>query len=97
MPETHDCKEKPPATADDFDVMIEATKEFAHSTAVLTSKVDSPSESSGGVEGGKHAGEADPYEVHCEGGDDDPLNPMSMSKARKWVIVVIVSASSLCV
>lgn len=30
-------------------------------------------------------------------GDDDPMNPRSMSKARKWLVVIIVSASSLCV
>ncbi|ORY17439.1 benomyl/methotrexate resistance protein [Clohesyomyces aquaticus] len=30
-------------------------------------------------------------------GDSDPDNPRSMGKARRWVIVLIVSASSLCV
>ncbi|KAG9577133.1 MFS general substrate transporter, partial [Aureobasidium melanogenum] len=30
-------------------------------------------------------------------GDDDPMNPRSMAYARKWIIVIIVSASSLCV
>ena len=29
--------------------------------------------------------------------DDDPNSPKSMSTARKWMIVVIVSATSLCV
>lgn len=41
--------------------------------------------------------EKDPYEVHWENGDADPLNPRSRSKFRKWVVVIIVSASSLCV
>lgn len=39
----------------------------------------------------------DPFEVHWDGGDRDPMNPRSRSKARKWVVVLIVSASSLCV
>jgi hypothetical protein len=41
--------------------------------------------------------EKDPFEVHWEDGDNDPLNPRSMSFARKWLVVIIVSASSLCV
>ncbi|TVY89136.1 Efflux pump [Lachnellula willkommii] len=41
--------------------------------------------------------EKDPWEVHWDGGDSDPLNPRSFGKARKWVIVIIVSMSSLCV
>lgn len=28
---------------------------------------------------------------------DDPLNPRNMSKARRWLIVIIVSLGSLCV
>ncbi|KAF2654803.1 MFS general substrate transporter [Lophiostoma macrostomum CBS 122681] len=30
-------------------------------------------------------------------GDSDPMNPRSMSKLRRWSIVLIVAASSLCV
>jgi hypothetical protein len=30
-------------------------------------------------------------------GEGDPLNPRSMSMLRRWVIVIIVSSSSLCV
>jgi len=86
--------EKPPPTTDDSDIIIEATKEFAHLTAAQTSKVNPPSESSGVVERGQRVAEADPYEVHWEGEDNDPLNPRSMNEARKWVIV---SASLLCV
>jgi hypothetical protein len=41
--------------------------------------------------------EKDPFEVHWEDGDNDPSNPRSMSLARKWLVVIIVSASSLCV
>jgi hypothetical protein len=41
--------------------------------------------------------EKDPFEVHWDNGDADPMNPRSKSKFRKWVVVIIVSASSLCV
>lgn len=40
---------------------------------------------------------ADPYLVCWEGGDADPMNPRSMTTLRRWCIVLIVSASSLCV
>lgn len=36
------------------------------------------------------------YEVNWDG-ENDPMNPRSMSKARKWLIVWIVSFSSACV
>ncbi|CAD0087715.1 unnamed protein product [Aureobasidium vineae] len=36
------------------------------------------------------------FEVTWDG-DDDPMNPRSMPYVRKWIIVIIVSASSLCV
>ena len=36
------------------------------------------------------------YEVSWDG-EHDPLNPKSMSKARKWLIVAIASTSSTCV
>ena len=36
------------------------------------------------------------FEVDWDG-EDDPMNPKSMKTARKWVIVIIVSMSSLCV
>jgi hypothetical protein len=39
----------------------------------------------------------DPFEVHWDGGDNDLMNPRSLSMARKWVVVLIVSASSMCV
>jgi hypothetical protein len=39
----------------------------------------------------------DPFEVSWEGGESDPMNPRSMSGARKWLVVLIVSASSFCV
>jgi hypothetical protein len=41
-------------------------------------------------------GTADEYLVGWDG-DADPMNPRSMSKLRRWTIVCIVSASSLCV
>jgi hypothetical protein len=37
-----------------------------------------------------------PYLVTWDG-DADPENPRSMSKLRRWIIVLICSASSLCV
>jgi hypothetical protein len=36
------------------------------------------------------------FEVAWDG-DDDPMNPRSMPYARKWIIIIILSASSLCV
>jgi hypothetical protein len=41
--------------------------------------------------------EKDPWEVRWDGGDNDPKNPRSMTMGRRWIIVIIVSASSLCV
>lgn len=42
------------------------------------------------------AGSEKEFEVTWDG-DDDPLNPRSKATARKWLIVLIVSGSSLCV
>jgi hypothetical protein len=50
----------------------------------------------GDVEAGGQV-EKDPFEVHWDGGDSDPMNPRSRSMGRKWLVVLIVSASSLCV
>lgn len=36
------------------------------------------------------------FEVQWDGGSD-PMNPRSRSKARKWLVVILVSMSSLCV
>ena len=36
------------------------------------------------------------FEVRWEG-DDDPSNPVNMKRAKKWTIVLIVSAGSACV
>ena len=47
-------------------------------------------ESKGGKESEKHL-------VVTWDGDYDPMNPRSMGIARKWLIVLIVSTSSLCV
>ena len=58
---------------------------------------DSTEEEGGDAEAGEAPAEKDPFEVHWEGGDSDPMNPRSMKVARKWVVVLIVSASSLCV
>jgi hypothetical protein len=58
---------------------------------------DSSQETIGDVEKAGGQAEKDPFEVHWEGGDSDPMNPRSRSMGRKWLIVIIVSASSLCV
>jgi len=42
-------------------------------------------------------GDRDPWEVTWDNGDLDPMNPRSMAFAKKWAIVIIVSAASLCV
>ncbi|UNI22583.1 hypothetical protein JDV02_008459 [Purpureocillium takamizusanense] len=52
------------------------------------------SENSGG---GRPGSEKDPFEVGWDNGDEDPLCPRSFSKARKWLILFIVSHVSLCV
>lgn len=39
--------------------------------------------------------ERHPYEVQWDGGDSDPMNPRSMSYARKWLIVFVVSLGGL--
>ena len=36
------------------------------------------------------------FEVRWDG-DEDPINPRNMGTARKWMIVLLVSTSSLCV
>lgn len=46
---------------------------------------------------GQAASVKDPFDVKWDNGDNDPMNPRSMSHARKWLVVIIVSASSLCV
>ncbi|GAB0136145.1 hypothetical protein EsDP_00004457 [Epichloe bromicola] len=52
-------------------------------------------------DGGEEAHSAEeakgPFEVGWDGGDDDPSCPRSFSKARKWLITIIVSHVSLCV
>lgn len=48
-----------------------------------------PNKSTGNTDGG-------PFLVQWDG-DADPMNPRSMSKFRRWIIVLIVSSSSLCV
>jgi hypothetical protein len=55
------------------------------------------SDESADVEGGVFREEKDPFEVKWQGGDNDEMNPRSLGLGRKWVVVLIVSASSLCV
>lgn len=40
--------------------------------------------------------EKEQFEVHWDG-EEDPLNPRNMNKARKWTIVLIVSGGATCV
>jgi hypothetical protein len=58
--------------------------------------MDEDTEVGGDVEAAG-AQDKDPFEVRWDDGDNDPMNPRNMSMARKWVVVLIVSASSLCV
>jgi hypothetical protein len=58
---------------------------------------DDEEEESGDMEEGEVQVEKDPYEVRWDGGDNDPMNPRNLGFGRKWVVVLIVSASSLCV
>ncbi|KAJ4350413.1 uncharacterized protein N0V89_009034 [Didymosphaeria variabile] len=60
----------------------------------LNDEDEKPNNSSGSTGG---SASADPYLVRWEGGDADPMNPRSMTTLRRWCIVLIVSASSLCV
>lgn len=39
----------------------------------------------------------DPFIVGWEGGDADPLNPRSRSVGLRWLSVVVMSLSSVCV
>lgn len=41
--------------------------------------------------------EENPYEVRWDDRDSGSMNPRSMDTWRKWVTVLVVSASSLCV
>lgn len=59
--------------------------------------LSAPDEEVGGGSGSLEDDQVDPFEVVWEGGDDDPMNPRSMPKWRKWVIVGITSFGSLCV
>ncbi|KXT04370.1 hypothetical protein AC578_3613 [Pseudocercospora eumusae] len=48
------------------------------------------------VEQNDHSKDLDAYEVSFSG-EDDPYNPRSLPTSRKWLVVFIISASSLCV
>jgi len=58
---------------------------------------DDGHDSEASLDEGEGAVEKDPFEVQWDGGESDPMNPRSMNYGRKWVIVLVVSASSLCV
>ncbi|EDN99438.1 hypothetical protein SS1G_02292 [Sclerotinia sclerotiorum 1980 UF-70] len=58
---------------------------------------DNTWDGSAGGNGGQRIDEKDPFEVRFDGGDSDPMCPRSMAHGRKWLVVLIVSASSFCV
>ncbi|KAA8565599.1 hypothetical protein EYC84_009451 [Monilinia fructicola] len=58
---------------------------------------DNTWDGSGGDIEGQRADEKDPFEVRFDGGDSDPMCPRSMAHGRKWLVVIIISASSFCV
>jgi hypothetical protein len=47
-------------------------------------------------EAGSNEAEEKRFEVKWDG-DDDPMNPRNRRKARKWMIVLIMASSALCV
>jgi len=49
------------------------------------------------IVGGDVEIEKDPFQVVWVGGDQDPQNPRSWSKTKKWIITFIVSGCALCV
>lgn len=55
----------------------------------FTDDHEPPNKSTGNTDG-------EPFLVGWDG-DADPMNPRSMSTFRRWIIVLIVSSSSLCV
>ncbi|ATZ58201.1 hypothetical protein BCIN_16g00530 [Botrytis cinerea B05.10] len=57
---------------------------------------DDPENPAGDFEG-QGDEERDPFQVIFDGGDSDPMCPRSMAHGRKWLVVIIVSASSFCV
>ncbi|KAK5113216.1 hypothetical protein LTR62_003552 [Meristemomyces frigidus] len=90
-------------------LQMQRTRSAAQSTRSQDSHTDgytySPHHSADGEKQGRNpssppAGdEIDPekeFEVQFDG-DADPLSPRNKSNARKWLIVIILAASSLCV
>ncbi|RFU29946.1 hypothetical protein B7463_g6396, partial [Scytalidium lignicola] len=65
----------------------------------VSEPVDNSEGEEGGVdvEAGTAEADKDPFEVHWENGEQDPMNPRNMAHLRKWLIVMIVSSSSLSV
>lgn len=59
---------------------------------------DAPSQFPGGAVASKELpnDDASHFEVKFTG-DDDPRSPKSMSTLHKWIIVLIISSTSLCV
>jgi hypothetical protein len=50
----------------------------------------------GSAEAGTQSEDEKRFEVKWDG-DDDPMNPRSRSKFRKWIVVFIMAGSALCV
>ncbi|KAF2009630.1 MFS general substrate transporter [Aaosphaeria arxii CBS 175.79] len=55
-----------------------------------------PNKSTGSTAAAPAAADGDPFLVTWDG-DSDPMNPRSMPKWRRWIVVLILSGSSLCV
>lgn len=75
------------------------SNDFDQHVGTPTSTSSPSSVGVGGFPGEKEGSVADPsQEIIVDwDGDDDPMNPRSMKHGRKWLVVLIVSASSLCV
>ncbi|KAF2205973.1 MFS general substrate transporter [Delitschia confertaspora ATCC 74209] len=71
------------------------TPERPNETAMTAGDMDIEKESSSSASEKQEPSQTD-FVVSFTG-DDDPRNPKSMSTVRKWLIVIIVSATSLCV
>ena len=73
---------------------LRSVKSYSDENGFTRTGSDNGDRTATDVEAGRDPEKA--FEVDWDG-EDDPMNPRSMSRARKWVVVIIVSMSSLCV
>lgn len=66
-----------------------------HGFACVRHEPDLPSHDEGAGRPGENH-EAKQFQVQWDG-RDDPMNPKNLSKGKKWMVVLIVSAGSTCV